>query len=258
MKKHGYNWQGYVSRFKENKKVENHQEKPKIKTCQRGIDKIYEDTVAGQKGIIDIYEGSGTSQEGEEGLEIVTEVLHQQQLDKVQDFDEELFKEKLSNMKNSLSSIENIVRECIENVKEKGKADYKIIRCLGKSIKIVKEKLTIFYIIHQLALKSTSPQYFQFNERLGQFIVGLIPEIKDFVPHTKIKKCIIIWVKSLVFKKETLVRLLKYVKELDCHKALDVINISQKEAANSDTVRPKLSERLLRDFDIDVGGDSTP
>lgn len=229
----------------------------------------------GQKGIGESANVSGIGQK-EVGVIAELPVVLPCQQSKEKEFDEEEFKEKLTHMKNSRSSIDKIVKECLENKK----ADYKIIRCLERAIKKVDEKLTIFYVIHQLALKSSSEEHFQFNKRLGKLIVSLLPQIKDSVPLTKMKKCIVIWIKEKVFEKTIHVQLKRFDQKLDpvsgstgpgtvesnCSQdgpvvtaQLNLVSSVVESPELSEPVKklPRLDERLLREFQIDLS-DNTP
>ena len=74
------------------------------------------------------------------------------------------------------------------------------------------KRLTLFYLIHELALES-SKQKLDLNRRLGKLICELLSRKINIVPISKINKCLSIWKRSLVFNKEVLARLDEVSKE---------------------------------------------
>ena len=116
-------------------------------------------------------------------------------------FDEEKFKKKLAILINSKSNIESTVNLCIAYDVQA----YIIVRCLEKQIKIVSanQKLTIFYVYHELALKTK--KMVDFNMRLGKSIISILPNIIHILPSSTVGKCIRIWRKAHAFRADVLI-----------------------------------------------------
>lgn len=189
-----------------------------------------------------------------------------------QEIDEETFKDKLTYMKNSGSSITIMVQECLQV----NKPDYKIIRCIGSSIEKVKEKLALFHLLHEVALKSKNYEHMEFNRRLGRLIVNLLPKIKNYLPLRKIKKCTLIWIKEKVFERQVHNQLKRFYESLkgstlpgpvESHYSQDGPVVTAQHNRDNSVVespelsepvrkRPSLDERLRRDFQIDASEDT--
>ena len=192
---------------------------------------------------------------------------------KKQEIDEEMFKEQLFYLKNSETSIKKMVRECLEM-----KPDYKIIRCLGSSIEKAKEKVSLFHLLHELALESSKlDKHMEFKKRLGLLIVSLLPRIKNFLPLKKIKKCTIIWIKERIFERHITNQLKRFDQSLigsalpdrveshhsqdgpvviaQCNRDTSVVE--SQELSEPVKKRLSLDERLRRDFQIDTS-ENTP
>ena len=120
------------------------------------------------------------------------------------------FKKDWKKISNSKGSIDNVVQWCFDNIK----SDYKIVRCLQKKILEVRneQKVVLFYVLHELVLKTSKQKLINLNKRLGKSILIILPYLKGCVPFPKIEKCMKIWFKWHVFEKEINNRICKVVK----------------------------------------------
>ena len=126
----------------------------------------------------------------------------------VETFDEDDFMEKLSKLRRTKSSIESAAKLCTSCAPA-----YKVVRCLDKQLRKVPadQKLTLFYLFHELTVETKKKE--DFNKRLGKSILGILPNIIDILPQSRVMKCVGIWGKSLTFSKEVVKVLKKIVSD---------------------------------------------
>ena len=68
-------------------------------------------------------------------------------------------------------------------------------------------KLTLFYVHHELALVMSNN--IDFNKRLAESILSLLPIVKANIPRSKIERCLKVWKRCHTFEKNVVVQMLK-------------------------------------------------
>ena len=203
-------------------------------------------------------------------------------------FSEYRFMNKLRNMSRRKSSIDQIVVECLDHKEEA----YKIIRCLKKMIKSVQseeQKLTIWYLIHNLAMDVSKQKCEEFISRMEMFVLDILPTVIDIISLPTLKKVVSIWHTEAVFGLEILIDLDHIIKSKerenrvttvesieskpvmlglvcpDCRQVFREVTAlkfhlkeckerkrkNSWEAEKCDEPRMSVDERLRRDFDIE-------
>ena len=125
-------------------------------------------------------------------------------------FDERSLFEKLQKVSKQNDSIRSIVDWCLK----KRQASYKIIRTIQKSFKVGDKdhKLKVFYILHELSLKSSENKYQDMIRRLAESILFILPDVLDSAPVEKVDRCLNIWKRWHVFGNDMIAIFDKVVK----------------------------------------------
>ena len=174
----------------------------------------------------------------------------------IENFDERSFFEKLQKIENLNDSIRSIVNLCLE----KRQAAYKIIRTFHKSFKEgnTHHKLKIFYILHELSLKSKENEFEDLRRRLAESILFILPDVLESAPVEKVDRCVDIWRRWKIFENDMMDRFDRIVESRKQDQPETTLKKQKQKrnyeplASGSELVERPLKTRSTEEKDVSV------